>query len=905
MVAPPDGPSASPASDAEVQAPWSLPPELVPSAFAVLVASGLDDAEVARRRALYGPNRLRQRNHRGALAVLVDQLRSLLVALLVVAAGAAFAFGEPIEGAAILVVVLLNVAIGFATELRAVRSLEALRRMGQARVVVRRGGRAHHLSASELVPGDVVLLEGGDVVTADVRLIETSRLEADQSALTGESVPVRKDVAAAAPDTPVAERTGMLFKGTALTRGSGVGVVVGTGMHTELGRISALVEQAEPETTPLEKRLEALGRRLVGLTLALAAGISALGIASGRDALRMIETGIALAVAAVPEGLPVVATLALARGMWRMARRNALVERLSAVETLGSTSVILTDKTGTLTENRMRVVALYLDGGVVEVESVGFRCGGSAIDPKDDPVLAAALRVAVLCNNASLARGQERGVGDPTETALLELGAAAGLFRDELLARAPERREDAFDPALQRMATFHDDDGGEGFAVAVKGGPEALLSHCGSVRTRGGVRPLDAATRAAWHAAAEAMAARGHRVLGLAMRSAPSLEGDPYRDLELLAWIALLDPPREQVREAIEACTAAGIRTVMVTGDHAATAATVAEAVGIAADRIVDARGIGSIAGADPALRARLLEAGVIARASPEQKLDLIALHQEHGAVVAMTGDGVNDAPALRKADIGIAMGQRGTQVAREAAAMVLQDDAFATIAVAVEQGRVIFGNIRKFAVYLLSCNVSEVLTVGLAALAQAPLPLLPLQILFLNLVTDVFPALALAFGEGERGLMRRPPRSAHEPILTRGHWIVIAAYGALLTAAVLGALATALTLGRSEGEAVTISFLTLASAQLWHVFDMHGDGAWALRSEVARNPWVWAALALCAALLLAAVSVPRLADVLALRSIGREGWLLVLAFGLLPVAAIQIARAALRVLRARPRDRL
>jgi Ca2+-transporting ATPase len=881
----------------DIPQPWSATAQEVARALAVAPAEGLSSDEVARRRALHGANRLRERRARPALRVLVDQLRSWLVALLATASGLALAFGEPIEGGAIAVVVVLNTAIGFFTELRAIRSIEALRRMVEVRAIVRRDAQTRSVSAIELVPGDIVALESGDVVPADVRLVESSKLEVDESALTGESVPVAKQLAAVDPDAPVMERRSMLFQGTALTRGNGIGIVVATGMRTELGRISALVAAAEPEATPLEQRLEALGRGLGAVAVAVAAGIAVLGIASGRDVLRMVETAIALSVAAVPEGLPIVATLALAHGMWRMARRNALVERLSAVETLGSTSVILTDKTGTLTENRMRAVALHLADGPLEITEHGFRAGDDPVDPAHDELLRAALRVAVLCNNASLARGQARAIGDPTETALLEVGAVVGLYRDELLAVAAERREEAFEPAEQRMATFHEVAGG--FEIAVKGGPEAVLACCTRVRTREGTRVLDDTTLTAWLANADAMAARGMRVLGLATRRASSVDVDPYRELELLGWVGLLDPPRAGVRDAIQAFVAAGIRVVMVTGDHPATAATVAEAVGLMergdGEDVIDARRNPGIAH-EPALRARALGARVIARATPEQKLELIALHQANGAVVAMMGDGVNDAPALRKADIGIAMGLRGTQVAREAAGIVLQDDEFATIAVAVEQGRVIFANIRKFVVYLLSCNASEVLIVAIAALVKAPLPLLPLQILFLNLVTDVFPALALGLGRDESGAMRRPPRPAGEPILTHAHWRAVVGYAVLLTAAVLGALAAAVHSGMSDEQAVTVSFFTLASAQLWHIFDMRSSGTSLFRNEVTTKPWVWGALALCGVLLVAAGHLPILADVLDLHPIGLRGGSLVLGFGLAPVVAAEIGRAITRM---------
>jgi Ca2+-transporting ATPase len=883
--------------------PWAAPAEELCRALEVVPERGLDAAEAARRLRAHGPNQLRRTRRQSAVSMLGHQFRSVIIALLLIAGAAAFAFGEVLEGFAIGAVVVLNAALGFVTELRAVRSMEALRRLGHVSATVRRDGELVRVRAEELVPGDVVLVEGGDVVSADLRLVESSKLQADESMLSGESVPVGKGIEPIEGDPVPSERVNMLFKGSAVTRGSGAGIVVATGMATELGRISALVESAEQEATPLEQRLDALGRRLVWLTLAIALAVVLAGIARQRELLLMIETAIALAVATVPEGLPIVATLALARGMWRMARRNALIERLSAVETLGSTSVILTDKTGTLTENRMTAVEIALEGRRVEVEGRGlasrgrFLAEGEAIDPASDARLTALLRAALLCNNASL-RAAEDGddavaVGDPTEVALLVLGAKAGLERDALLEHSPERREEAFDPELKMMATFHDEPGERGLLVAVKGAPEALLEVSTRMATEEGEVALEAEAREAWRKRAEEMGGRGLRVLALASRSVRDERAAPYEDLTLLGLVGLLDPPRERVREALEACRQAGIRVVVVTGDQAATARNVAGRLGLFetedGERIVDARELPRDGSLPEEEEERLLAARLVARASPEQKLGLIDLYQRHGFVVAMTGDGVNDAPALKKADIGVAMGRRGTQVAKEAADMVLQDDELGSIVAAVEQGRTIFANIRKFVVYLLSCNVSEILVVALATLADAPLPILPLQILFLNLVTDVFPALALGVGEGEPALMRRGPRPASETVLQRRHWLAIGRHGSVITAAVLGAFALALHwLELDASRAVTVSFLTLAFAQLWHVFNMREHDSGRVRNEITRNPWVWGALALCTALLLAAMWVPVLAEVLAVASPGPEGWLLVAGMSALPLVAGQ-----------------
>ncbi len=890
----------TPEGPAPLERAWSRDVADVLRELDVDPARGLSDAEVARRLALHGPNRMRETARRSGWRILWDQFASWIVLLLAVAAAVGFAFGELVEGGAILVVIVVNALIGFVTESRAVRSVEALRELGQRSTTVRRGGAARVVPAEELVPGDVVVVDAGDVSTADLRVITGSRLRADESALTGESVPVDKDAAPAPADAALAERTSMLFKGTALTDGSGEAVVVGTGMHTELGEISKLVVESDADVTPLEKRLDALGKRLIGLTLVVAVLVAVSVMVTGRGALLAVEIAIALAVATIPEGLPIVATVALARGMGRMAKRDALVDELSAVETLGSTTVLLTDKTGTLTENRMTAVAYAIDGRDVEVEGTGleprgrFTSEGREVDPRDVPALAEALRVGALCNHASFdvgADGAPATTGDPTEVALLVAAAKAGLRRGDLLAATPQVDEVAFDPATKRMATAHRD--GDACFTAVKGAPEAVLDRCATVRTQGGSAPLDDAARAEWLRRADRMAARGLRVLGLATRRG-GRDDDRFADLELLALVGLLDPPRPGAQRAIEDCRAAGIRVVMVTGDHAATGLAIGGAVGLARrgeDALIDARRLPPFAELDEAQRDALLDADVIARADPRQKLDLIDMHQARGAVVAMTGDGVNDAPALKKADIGVAMGMRGTQVAREAADMVLRDDELGTIVAAVSEGRAIFENIRRFVVYLLSCNVSEILVVGVGSLIPGPLPILPLQILFLNMVTDVFPALALGVCEGSPSLMRSPPRDPREPVLTRAHWRSVFGLAAVMAAGVMGAMAVAQhALGLAGSAVTTVSFLTLALAQLWHAFSMRSARSHWLRNEVTRNRWLWAALALCVALLVAGVYVPLAASVLEVTDPGAAGWATAMAFSLLPVIVGNLA---------------
>lgn len=883
-------------------APWAATGKKILAGFGVSLERGLDARGVAQNRKRHGPNQLRQARRRKSWHILLDQFASLMVALLAVAAAIAYLTVNWVDGTAIVAVILINAAIGFTSELKAVRSMEALYRLGQTRTRVRRDGRILEIPAVELVPGDIVAIEAGDMITADVRLISASKLQADESALTGESLAVNKAPDPLPADTILAERRNMLFKGTAVTRGSGEGVVVATGLDSELGKISSLVLETDSSDTPLEKQLEHLSWRLVWITLALTVALAATGIAAGRDIVLMLQTAIALAVATVPEGLPVVATIALARGMWRMARRNALVNRLSAVETLGATGVICTDKTGTLTENRMTVTRLLLPAGEFEVTSGdGFMRQGNPVDPAQDASLMAALEVCVLCNNAELDTNRNgstgRHVGDPMETALLAAGRKAGLERAALLAAQPEVGEEAFDSQTKMMATFHRHN--EHFRIAVKGAPEAVLSACFEFLSADGKQALDAGEKQFWLDRNQEMARDGLRVLALATRQADSIDVEPYGKLLFLGLVGLTDPPRAEVRDAIEECRSAGIKVVMVTGDQPATAHHVARAVGLAdvpANGIILGEELEPSGGLTPSARERILAASIFARVSPKQKLDLVEVHQMNGVVVAMTGDGVNDAPALKKADIGIAMGLRGTQVAREAADMVLKDNAFSSIVAAVRQGRIIFDDIRKFVLYLLSCNVSEIMVVASATLVNAPLPLLPLQILFLNLVTDVFPAMALGIGPGDPNIMRRAPRPASEPILTQRHWIAVAGYGALIALSVLAAFALAFRLGHPEQEAVTISFLTLAFAQLWHVFNMRQAGSGLLINDITRNLYVWGALVLCLALFALALYLPLLAGLLQLTAPDAGGWAIILGFSLTPFLLGQLYLAAASV---------
>ncbi|GAB6862021.1 cation-translocating P-type ATPase [Haloplanus litoreus] len=884
-----------------IQAPWATSSDEIVAHYEVSVDEGLSEGEAERRRERVGPNALREAEQRDWSGVLVDQFKSFIVLLLAVAGVAAFALNENIEGIAIFVVLLINGLIGFVTEMRAIKSMEGLQEMTEIEARVRRGGEVEEVSAENLVPGDVVLLNAGNVVPADLRVIEPSKLQVDESALTGESVPVGKTSDVLGEDVPLAERENMLYKGTSVTRGTAEAIVVSTGMDTELGKISASLQGEIEGKTPLQQKLDDLGRKLVPFLLVVAAIVLVSGWLRGQDLYLMVETAIALAIATIPEGLPVVATLVLARGMWRMADRNALINNLASVETLGSTNIICTDKTGTLTENEMTVAEYELANGSVAVTGTGldtegtFQHGGGERDEPRDPAMQEALEVGVLCNNASVTEEDDGTTvaGDPTEAALLIAGLKGGIDRDELLGSMPEAREVSFDPSVKMMATYHDVGGG--YKVAVKGAPEAVVESSTRLVTGDGTDPLSEDDKEEWIQKSERMAEDGLRVLALARKDVESTEAPPYEDLSLLGLVAMIDPPREEVKSTIENCLDAGLRIVMVTGDHPGTARNIARSVGLMDsedDEVIQGSELDDPENLSQNEMERFVNASVFARVAPENKLDLIGIHQAAGSIVAMTGDGVNDAPALKRADIGVAMGQRGTQVAQEASDMILQDDNFTSIYHAIREGRIIFRNIRKFVLYLMSCNLSELLAILIAALLGFPLPLLPLQILFLNVVTDIFPAFALGACGGSKDIMNTPPRESDEPILTRTHWTELGIYGTMIAVATIGAFVIGGGMyadGMGAEEVVTMSFLTLAFAQLWHVFNMRELTSGIVRNEVTENAYVWGALGLSALLVIGTVYLPGVSLALSTAPIGLESWLVVLGMSLLPLGAGQI----------------
>ena len=794
----------------------------------MLSGEGLTGEEARRRLAAVGANEIRRAPRPSRLKMLLRQLTSPLIWLLLAAAAISAALGEVADAIAIAFIVVVNAVVGFFQEHRAENALEALRTLTAPRARVRRDGRQVVIAAAEVVPGDLLLLEAGDVVAADARLIEAHRLTTSEAALTGESAAVEKDPNPAPADAPLAERRDSVFLATSVATGTGVAEVTATGMATELGKVANLLATAEHADTPLQQRLARVSRTLLVMCLGIVVVTAVVGLARGRAVLEVFMSAVSLAVAAVPEGLPAIVTIALAIGVQRMSERNVLIRRLPAVETLGSATVICTDKTGTLTTGLMTVRELW--------------------GPDHHALLAAA----AACCDAELADDRRTGTGDPTEVAILAAAIERGIDRRAIERDNPRRHVVPFDTGSKRMAIGRADG-----VLYVKGAPEMLFPLCAS------------GTGGAAEANAE-MAARGLRVLGVAVGS-----GTEEANLRMLGLVAIADPPRSEAIEAVQAARAAGIRTVMITGDHPVTANAIARELGIVRD------------GEDAAER-------VHARATPEEKLAIVRRWKGQGAVVAMTGDGVNDAPALREAHIGIAMGKAGTEVTREASDMVLADDNFASIVAAIREGRGIFDNIRKTLVYLLTGNAAELFVMLVSAVAGLPLPLLPLHLLWINLVTDGLPALALVMDPPDPDALRRPPRPPTESMLGRPEWDRIIAVGTLEAAVVLGAFVW--TLGKADlAAARALAFDTLVFSELFRAFAARSPTRLFGQVGVFTNLRLIAVVALSLLVQIGLHQIGPLLRLFDLPARTTSGWLAALLLGLIPVTALELAKLARR----------
>jgi magnesium-transporting ATPase (P-type) len=790
---------------------------------------GLDADDAQRRLATYGENRLPAAQARSAFVRFLLQFHNVLIYVLLAAAVITALLGHTIDTVVILAVVVVNALIGFVQEGRAEKALNAIRRMILPHATVIRGGHRTSIGAEHVVPGDIVMLEAGDRVPADLRLIRARNLKIDEALLTGESVPADKHTMAVAAELPVGDRTCMAFSGTLVVAGQGLGVTVATGTRTELGRISTLLGEVETLTTPLLRQMNQFGNQLTAAILTLCIAVFAFAIFirayPAADAFMAI---VGLAVAAIPEGLPAVMTITLAIGVQRMAARNAIIRQLPAVETLGSVSVICSDKTGTFTRNEMTVRRVVTPGGAIEVTGVGyapegeFRAHGHTLDPRTDAALSELARAAVLCNDADL-RKSEHGWsvdGDPMEGALVSLARKAGFDREALLAEMPRLDEIPFDARHRYMATLHRR--GDGCVAYVKGAPEQVICMC-EAQCDG--RLLGEAERTAWLAEIDKLAAQGMRVLALATKEMPAESrqlsfADMERGLVLIGIVGLIDPPRAEAVAAVAECHAAGIAVKMITGDHAATASAIGAQLGLMDHRrVTTGADLDRLSAED--LRDVVRHTAVFARTSPEHKLRIVEALQAEGATVAMTGDGVNDAPALKRADVGIAMGQKGTEAAKEAAEMVLADDNFASIVAAVREGRTVYDNLRKVIGWTLPTNGGESLAIVAAILFGVTLPVTPVQILWINMITAVGLGLTLAFEPTEPDAMRRPPRKMDEPLLSGFLvWRVIFV-SLLFLAGAFGMFFWALARGLPLEEARTIVVNTIVVMEIFYLFSV------------------------------------------------------------------------------------
>ncbi|WP_439585601.1 cation-translocating P-type ATPase [Dyadobacter bucti] len=867
------------------------------------IAKGLSSTEANSRNQRLGLNELSREKPESLWSILLRQVNSLIVWILAAAAVASFLMGDTVEGFAVLAVIVINAATGFILEYNARESMEALRKLDTTPARVQRDGQIMEIHSELVTEGDVLVLEAGDLVPADANIVQSNQLEVDESALTGESLPSAKRVEPSAADAPLGDQHNRLFKGTAVTNGNAKAIVTGIGQATELGKIATMVHQAKRTATPLEAKLDSLSKVLIWITIGLAILFLVVGLLRGEQTKQLIETAVALAIAAIPEGMSVVATVALAYGMLRLAEKKVIVKRLSAVETLGGTNVIFTDKTGTLTQNKIEVRQLHFPAGDLLVTLRPGKNGreemelaGEDLNLSSSEEFKILARAGALANNAQLNSGESdrKQIGDPVEIALLRFAEGAGIDLQAFGKKYIRKAEEAFNSDTRIMGTLHESAGT--YYVSVKGAVEEVCELCNWESDSKRQEELDISQR---------MAAQGLRTLAFAYRDTGRIPSEDFTREEKLTYLGLigfLDPPLTEVTPALQACSNAGIKVIMVTGDHPATSLNIArqvELVGPEDQLVLTGKDLQAFDFSSETDRDKILRCQVFARVNPAQKLDMIDFYQKRGDIVGMTGDGVNDAPALKKSDIGIAMGLRGTAVAAEAADMILKDDSFSSIVRAIGQGRVIFENIRKFIVFLLSCNMSEIFVVTFAGFLGVGNPLLPLQILFINIITDVFPALALGVGKENHKLMHSPPRDPKKPVLEMKDWRRIVYYAMVITICVLGVFWYGTSqLGLSHKEGSTVTFYALSLAQLLHVFNLYSGRGRFFHNEITRNKFIWLAQGLCILILVATYFIPFLRQVLALQTLDIRSFALVLVGAILPLMFTQSARTAYLTLR-------
>ena len=857
---------------------------------------GLTSAEAAKRLAEIGPNEIQAAKRISAFEILLAQFKNVLILILLGATIISLFLGHGIESVVIAVIVLFAVALGFVQEYRAERAIEALREMAAPTATVLRDGDDTEIPARELVPGDVILLNTGDRVPADARLLEAVNLQVEEAALTGESMPVEKHTQPLDnPELSVGDRKNMVYAGTAVTYGRGRALVAATGMQTEFGKIAQMLQTVETGKTPLQHNLDKLGAVLARAAFVVVALIVAVGLVRGQPLVEMLIFGIALAVAVVPEALPAVVTISLAIGVQKMVKRNALIRRLPAVETLGSTSVICSDKTGTLTKDEMTARQLYCAGEIIHVSGAGYAPEGEFTTPDGTPAqmtpaLREMLMAGVLASDTRLIRTPGEGwdiKGDPTEGALIVAAAKAGLQKEALDAAHPRMGEIPFSSETKRMTTLHQTE--NGLTAYAKGAPEVILASCDFAATAEGSQPLDAAGREKILQQAQSMASQALRVLGIAAKPQAEL-ATAEKGMTFLGLVGMIDPPRPEAKAAIAVCADAGIRPVMITGDHPVTAQAVARELGLlqSGGRVVTGAELEEMS--DEQLLKDVEEISVYARVSPAHKLRVVSAWQERGHIAAMTGDGVNDAPALKKADIGIAMGITGTDVTKEAAAMTLTDDNFASIVAAVEEGRGVFGNIKKYLMYLLSSNIGEIGLMAGSALLGLPLPLTAVQILYVNLATDGLPALALSVDPPEKDLMRRKPRNPRTGIFTRPVVTLMALGGLWSTLINLSLFSWAINSGRTLEQAMTMTFVSLVLIQFFKAYNFRSDRYSVLDKPFA-NKWLNLSIVWEIIMLLLIVYLPILHEPFNTYALPAADWLIVGGLAITIVPVLEIAK--------------